>query len=69
MEVGIDPLQTCDQPAGAIELFVRTASVLPRRPAVLVLNAAPDQDLCEGNKFRIIQHRSKGLVSMPNLAK
>lgn len=36
---------------------------------MLILNAAPDQDLCEEKKFRLIQHLSKGLVSVTHLVK
>lgn len=32
----------CERAAGAVELFIRSSTVLPRRPAVLVMDAMPD---------------------------
>ncbi|CAM9338919.1 unnamed protein product, partial [Hapterophycus canaliculatus] len=34
---------TCDRAAAAVELFIRSSAVLPRRPAVLVMDAQADQ--------------------------
>lgn len=42
----------CGRSAEAVEVFVRSASVLPRRPAVLVMDALPDQDMCGGEKLK-----------------
>lgn len=33
----------CGRAATAVELFIRSASVLPKRPAVLLTDASPDQ--------------------------
>lgn len=34
----------CEKAAGAVELFIRSSLVLPRRPAVLLMDAQADQD-------------------------
>lgn len=33
----------CERAAASVELFIRSSSVLPRRPAVLVMDAQADQ--------------------------
>ncbi len=40
MEIAI---ATCDKAAAAVELFVRSSITLPRRPAVLIMDAQVDQ--------------------------
>lgn len=47
----------CGPAALAIEAFIRSATVLPRRPAVLILEATPDNSYCPPEKFaRIVKH-------------
>lgn len=46
----------CAEAAAAIELFIRSATVLPRRPAVLVMDARPDQEI---KALRAIAARNK----------
>lgn len=50
----------CGPAAQAIELFVRSATVLPKRPAVLVMDAMPDQDMCDEHRFNIVNRRNEG---------
>ncbi|CAM9369775.1 unnamed protein product [Laminaria digitata] len=52
----------CGPAAKAIELFVRSATVLPRRPAVLVMDAMPDQDMCDEHRFNIVNRRNDGFM-------
>lgn len=50
----------CGPAALAIEAFIRSATVLPRRPAVLILEATPDNSYCPPEKFaRIVKHNFK----------
>eukprot|EP00903_Cladosiphon_okamuranus_P013718 g12774.t1 len=46
----------------AVELFVRSASVLPRRPAVLLTDASPDNKKCPSTIPRL-QKRNEGLYA------
>lgn len=41
MEIATIP---CEEAAAAVELFIRSSLVLPRRPAILVLDAQADQE-------------------------
>lgn len=52
------PSPQCGRAAEAIELFIRSASVLPRKPAVLVMDAAPDQSACEGRKVENLRKQA-----------
>lgn len=49
----------CGSAASAIELFIRSATVLPRQPTVLVMDASPDTGphFCDGKNF--LQHFKK----------
>lgn len=50
----------CGPAAEAVELFIRQAAVLPRRPAVLIMVASPDQDNCaEGQLGKVVNHNRK----------
>eukprot|EP00752_Nemacystus_decipiens_P006893 g6191.t1 len=49
-------------PPPAVELFVRSASVLPRRPAVLLTDASPDNKLCPARTKRL-KVRNDGLYA------
>lgn len=40
MEIAVAP---CEKAAAAVELFIRSSLVLPRRPAVLLMDAQADQ--------------------------
>lgn len=54
------PDRKCGSAAEAVELFVRSASVLPRRPAVLLMDASPDQNFCDNGHFPALAKRSRG---------
>eukprot|EP00903_Cladosiphon_okamuranus_P005594 g5566.t1 len=51
----------CGRAATGVELFIRSASVLPKRPAVLLTDASPDQDLCTNGHLRQIEKQDQGL--------
>lgn len=56
------PNRECGPAAASVELFLRQALVLPRRPAVLVMDATPDQDLCGDGRLRWIHTRNRNFV-------
>ncbi|CAM9497882.1 unnamed protein product, partial [Laminaria digitata] len=56
------PDRACGPAAMSIELFIRSASVLPRHPAVLVMDATPDQDPCTDGHLAWINRRNKAFM-------
>ncbi|CAN0396711.1 unnamed protein product [Pylaiella littoralis] len=45
----------CGRAAAGVELFIRTASSLPRRPAVLLTDAFPDQESCTNGHLHLFK--------------
>ncbi|CAM9557115.1 unnamed protein product [Ectocarpus sp. 8 AP-2014] len=52
----------CGKAAAGIELFVRSATVLPKRPVVLLMDATPNQDVCTNGHLRQIKKLDDGLT-------
>ncbi|CAM9376102.1 unnamed protein product [Scytosiphon promiscuus] len=52
----------CGRAAAMVELFIRSASVLPKRPAVLLTDASPNQELCSNGHLRQIEKQDQGLT-------
>lgn len=52
MEVGG---RDCEAGAAVVEVFVRSAMTLPRRPAVLILEATPNNDHCGPKLTRVVR--------------
>lgn len=49
----------CGRATEAIELFARSATVLPRQPAVLLLSASPNQNYCAAGRYELIRALSR----------
>ncbi|CAM9369104.1 unnamed protein product [Ectocarpus sp. 4 AP-2014] len=47
----------CEEAAAAVELFIRSSLVLPRRPAILVLDAQADQGA--KGRLELLKHRNR----------
>lgn len=47
----------CEEAAAAVELFIRSSLVLPRRPAILVLDAQADQGA--KGRLKLLKHRNR----------
>lgn len=50
----------CGVSTSSIELFIRSATVLPRHPAVLVMDASPDQNYCNNGHLPRVNKISAG---------
>ncbi|CBJ48305.1 conserved unknown protein [Ectocarpus siliculosus] len=55
----------CGKAAAGIELFVRSATVLPKRPVVLLMDATPNQDVCTNGHLRQIKKLDDGWHAGP----